>query len=138
MDALELTFKPYMQKVVFVPKYLSDEDTENSITLDTAVQGSKIDFIKMDIEGAESKALLGGINTLQNSMARLSVCTYHRKRDMEYVSFILKSLGYEIELTEGYMFFLYDACIDETLDFRRGVVHAFKKLKERQRNEYTH
>lgn len=127
LDALELTFKPYKQKVVFVPKYLSDEDTENSITLDTVVHGSKIDFIKMDIEGAETKALLGGIKTLQDNMTRLSVCTYHRKRDLEYIDFILRSLGYEVRPTEGYMFFLYDATIDETLDFRRGVIHAFKK-----------
>ena len=131
LDALELTFKPYKQKVVFVPYNLSDEDTKNSVTLDTIIKNNRIDFIKMDIEGAEAKALLGGIETLKNNDLRLSVCTYHRKRDLEYVHFILESLGYEVKHTEGYMFFLYDNNIDETLDFRCGVIHASSKVKKR-------
>lgn len=67
LEALQLTFAPYKDKVVFVPKMLSDEDTENSITLDTILQNNKVDFVKMDIEGAETSALLGGINVLRNN-----------------------------------------------------------------------
>lgn len=126
LDVLKLTFAPYKQKIVFVPRNLSDEDTEDSITLDTVVENNKIDFIKMDIEGMETRALLGGMNLLRNNPVKLSVCTYHRKRDKEYVQFILESLGYTVSHTEGYMFFLYDPDIDKTLDFRRGVIHASK------------
>ena len=126
IEALKLTFKPYKDKIVLVPKMLSDVDTENSITLDTLLQDNKVDFIKMDIEGAETRALLGGINTLRCNDARLSICAYHRKRDEEYINFILKSLGYTVSHSEGYMFFLFDKNIDDTLDFRRGVIYGQK------------
>ncbi len=130
LDALELTFKPYRKKVVFIPKNLSDENTKTSTTLDSIIQSSRVDFVKMDIEGAETKALLGGINVLRNCAPRLSVCTYHRERDMEYIIFLLESLEYEVRPAEGYMFFLYDPNIDNTLDFRRGIVRAVKIDKE--------
>lgn len=127
LDALQLTFRPYKNKVVFVPKMLSDEDSENSITLDTLLQDNKVDFVKMDIEGAEAGALLGGINVLRNNNVKLSVCAYHRQRDAEYIRFILESLGYRISYAQGYMFFLYDWNIDETLDFRHGVIYGQKR-----------
>ena len=126
LDVLQLTFKPYKDKVVFVSKMLSDEDSQNSITLDTLLQGNKVDFVKMDIEGAETSALLGGINMLRNNNVKLSICAYHRQRDVEYIRFILESLGYKVSYAEGYMFFLYDQNIDETLDFRHGVIYGKK------------
>ena len=116
--------------MVFIPKNLSDENTKTSTTLDSIIQSSRVDFVKMDIEGAETKALLGGINVLRNCAPRLSVCTYHRERDMEYIIFLLESLEYEVRPAEGYMFFLYDPNIDNTLDFRRGIVRAVKIDKE--------
>ena len=124
LEALQLTFRPYKDRVVFVPKMLSDEDSENSITLDTLLQGNKVNFVKMDIEGAETSALLGGINILKNNDVKLSICAYHRKRDAEYIRFILESLGYQVSYAQGYMFFLYDKNIDETLDFRHGVIYG--------------
>lgn len=126
LEALELTFLPYRQKVEIIPKMLSDEDTKDSITLDTILNNNKVDFIKMDIEGAETKALLGGLNVLRHNDVRLSVCAYHRKRDQQYISFLLESLGYRVSHSKGYMFFLYSDTIDETLDFRRGVIYASK------------
>jgi len=126
LEALRMTFEPYKDKVVLVPKMLSDEETDSSITLDALIQNNRIDFIKMDIEGAETSALLGGINVLKDNNVKLSICSYHRKRDAEYIRFILESLGYIVNHTEGYMFFLFDKNIDKTLDFRRGVLYASK------------
>jgi len=68
---------------------------------------SKIDLIKMDIEGAEVKALEGMINTLQNTKA-LAIATYHKT--MEYpeattkrVAEILESANFNVrkEFSKG-------------------------------------
>jgi FkbM family methyltransferase len=37
----------------------------------------RIDFIKMDIEGAERKALIGASNTLRKNRPRLAIASYH-------------------------------------------------------------
>lgn len=39
-------------------------------------------FIKMDIEGAEMKALDGAKQTIKNNLPRLYVCAYHRNEDL--------------------------------------------------------
>lgn len=42
----------------------------------------KVTFIKMDIEGAELKALKGAERTIKENLPKLYVCAYHRDEDM--------------------------------------------------------
>lgn len=42
----------------------------------------RVDFLKMDIEGAEPKALAGGAGLLSNFHPRLSICVYHGQNDL--------------------------------------------------------
>lgn len=125
MDALKRTFQPYHDKVVFCQKFLTRYDSASTITLDSLV-GEKIDFLKMDIEGAEIDALLGGRRVLQRSNARCAVCSYHKQNDEENIRFLLESYGYSTQTSNGYMFFVYDDNIVDTLDLRRGVVYGYK------------
>lgn len=131
LEVLKLTFEPYKEKVVFVPKMLGDCDSYEMVTLDGLLENETCDFIKMDIEGAESSALLGGMNILKNSKVKLSICTYHKKRDYQNISFILNSLGFKTSHSDGYMCFLYDEAFDLSLDFRRGMIYG-NKLMESQ------
>lgn len=85
-----------------------------------------IDFLKMDIEGAEIDALLGGKRLLQASRARCAICSYHRSHDEENIKLILQALGYRTATSHGYMFFPYDPHCLETLEFRRGVVYGWR------------
>lgn len=127
MKALKMTFEPYNEKVVFVEKKLSDMVGEDSITLDDLLNCEKeINFIKMDIESAETSALIGGIDILKRSNAKLSICAYHRTYDEKNIRFILESLGYNVSTSEGYMYFFYDEQIERTLDFRHGVVYGYR------------
>lgn len=125
MGALRKTFAAYSDKVVFCNKFLGRYDNENTITLDRLVD-EKIDFLKMDIEGAEVDALLGARRVLEQSDARCAVCSYHKQNDERYIRYLLNNYGYETDTSEGYMFYIYDDDIFDSLDFRRGIVHAVK------------
>jgi FkbM family methyltransferase len=53
----------------------------NAISIDEYVRGqeiSKVDFIKLDIEGSEIEALEGAIDTIAKHRPQLAVCIYHR------------------------------------------------------------
>lgn len=123
LDALHLTLKPFKDKVVLIPKQLGACDSAYSVRLDSVIKEA-VDFIKMDIEGAECESLLGGMDLLRKSNAKLSICAYHRQYDENYISFILQSLGYETSHSRGRMLFLHDPSIDRTLDFRHGVIYG--------------
>jgi FkbM family methyltransferase len=60
------------------------DQTIELTTIDNLVGGLKlprIDFIKIDIEGAEKNALLGAHQTLKRARPRLAVSSYHKKGD---------------------------------------------------------
>lgn len=62
------------------------------------IADSEVTFIKMDIEGAELRALEGARNTVATYKPKLYVCAYHRNEDMFALPFKIKELyeGYKI------------------------------------------
>jgi len=55
-----------------------------AVKIDTIVERvglERVDFIKMDIEGAEVDALLGAEETIKRFKPKLAICTYHRPTD---------------------------------------------------------
>ncbi|MGN1443870.1 MAG: FkbM family methyltransferase [Acutalibacteraceae bacterium] len=59
----------------------------------------EISFIKMDIEGAEGKALDGAANTIRQYKPKLYVCAYHRNEDLFALPLKINSIQ------PGYSFF---------------------------------
>ena len=71
-------------------------------TIDSLVKSlnlPRVDFIKMDIEGAECKALAGAENTLQTWKPRLAICTYHLPGDPMRIATLVRSIrpDYQME-----------------------------------------
>lgn len=59
----------------------------------------RVDYIKMDIEGAEQRALIGGRQTLRRYHPRLALSTYHRPDDPERIPALVREAwdGYRQE-----------------------------------------
>jgi FkbM family methyltransferase len=55
----------------------------------------RIDFIKMDVEGAELEILKGATHTLRTQRPRLALATYHRPDDLAVLPAFVASLGLE-------------------------------------------
>ncbi|MCL6546288.1 MAG: FkbM family methyltransferase [Bryobacteraceae bacterium] len=71
-------------------------------TIDKLVQELKldrVDYIKMDIEGAEQQALAGARETLRRFHPRLSLSSYHRPDDPERIPVLVREAwdGYRME-----------------------------------------
>ena len=57
----------------------------------------KVDFISMDIEGAEIEAIKGAENTLKKFKPKLAISLYHRPSDFKTIAEYIKglNLGYK-------------------------------------------
>ena len=54
---------------------------------------AKVDFIKMDIEGAEMNALNGSVETIKKHRPKLAICVYHKLDDIFDIPFFIDRLG---------------------------------------------
>jgi len=95
-----------------------DGYTGNTTTLsiDDYVQKNaieKIDFIKLDIEGAEWNALKGATETINSFRPKLAVALYHSTKDFDIIPRFINDLNL------GYKFYLSHATIygEETMLF---------------------
>lgn len=67
-----------------------------TITIDDLLekhQLDRVDFIKMDIEGAEERALLGAAKTLRRHAPKLAISAYHRTDDLARLPALIKTLN---------------------------------------------
>ncbi|MGP2655512.1 FkbM family methyltransferase [Malaciobacter sp. WC5094] len=68
-----------------------DYQTQNINTVDKLIK-EKIDFIKLDIEGDEIKALEGARNTIKEYHPILAICIYHKASDWYEVPNLVLSI----------------------------------------------
>lgn len=62
------------------------------INIDKAIKGS-VSFIKMDIEGAESAALVGAEQTIKKCKPRLAISVYHKADDFVSIPLLLSKMN---------------------------------------------
>lgn len=71
------------------------ELTVDAVAMDAVAEElelERVDFIKMDIEGAERTALLGARRILDEFAPKLALCTYHRSDDAVVIPEVVESL----------------------------------------------
>ena len=73
-------------------------ETVQAESIDHVLSGEPVTFIKMDVEGAEQEALLGGAKTLRQYAPKLKIAAYHRSGDMFELPLLIKKINPEYEI----------------------------------------
>jgi hypothetical protein len=127
LDALNATFDPYKEKVAIVNKLISDVDSDKTITLSSLLKNEELSslFIKMDIEGYETKVIAASKDILLHAKdIRIACCIYHKHDDANILADTFTALNYKIEFSDGYMLFTLDEL--KPPYFRKGIIRAEK------------
>ena len=102
IEALNLTFSPWKEKVRIINKYVSDNSEE------------------VMLKGAE-KMIQNGV------LKKIIVCSYHRPNDEKMISEMLGD-NYLLSISKGYMLDVYSDVDYDSIDissiFRKGVIYA--------------
>lgn len=106
IEALNKTFSFYSNKVTIINAFVSSTDDNNYRCLDTLLGNTKIDFIKMDIEGWEENALEGAKALMSDSSKmNAAICCYHSENDEKILTSQMEEFGFMVHPSEGYMWF---------------------------------
>lgn len=63
-----------------------------ALSLDTVLNGARVDYVKYDVEGAEREALLGSYETIMRYRPLLMVSLYHRSEDLFALPLLVHTL----------------------------------------------
>ncbi len=124
---LQATFAPWKDKVFVVPKFISRQCDDMTVTLDSYfADKEKPTFLKLDVEGFESNVLDGAHEILSRSIRRAVICTYHRAGDEENLSQLMREHKFSVNPSYGYMLFkLFEHA--QPPYFRRGLIRCEKR-----------
>lgn len=127
IEALNATFAPYKDKVTIVNKYVSNKDDAMNVKLDTYFKdNARIDFIKIDVDGAEQELLNGAKEILaRKGPMKIAICTYHNQNDERDFRELLSKNGFDCTTSDGYMLFYLEGEFVEPY-LRRGILRAKK------------
>jgi len=126
IEALQLTFAPWKDKVVIIGKYLSDSVTDNTISIDSIVEVKQTEkyFIKLDIEGYELRALDGMSSFFSKAnYLKMCICTYHNLTDADEINKYLNKKELKCEFSNSYLIFVDN---NEIPSFRKALIRAEK------------
>lgn len=61
-------------------------------SIDTLYAVRRVSYIKMDVEGSEWQAIIGGINTIKRDKPKLNIAAYHRSEDIFSIPILINSI----------------------------------------------
>lgn len=111
IKALEATFEPWKEKIQIVAKFISNEISDNTLTIDSFLKDkpSKNLFLKMDIEGEERFALQGAEKLFTESPdLEFAICIYHRKDDKSVISAFLDKYDCKYAINKELLYYKHD------------------------------
>lgn len=101
------------------------DNTTQTLSIDDLVRErglSKVDFIKMDIEGAELSALKGAAATIRQHKPKLAISVYHKPDDLVTIPKYIQSLNPNYKFYLDYYTIIGDEIILYAIDL--GSIHA--------------
>ncbi|MBA4411342.1 MAG: methyltransferase [Bacteroidota bacterium] len=127
IEPLKATFEPWKEKVLIVNKFVSDITNHTNTRLDDYILNEDAGiFLKIDVEGAESRLLNGCKRILsEQKLLKVAICTYHKQNDENEFSAVLARNGLESSHSDGFMLFFYDKKMKAPY-FRRGLLRTSK------------
>ncbi|HPS74399.1 MAG TPA: FkbM family methyltransferase [Bacteroidales bacterium] len=127
LEALEATFEPWKDKTIIINKFISDHTSDTTITMDKIVEELHgADFIKIDVEGEESRVLAGSKQTMSLLQPpKIALCTYHKEGDPENLFASLQRNGYHVEFSDGYLIYVSRKGLEFPY-LRKGILRACK------------
>ena len=124
--ALKKTFDPWKEKIVIVNKSVSNDNTDREARLDDYFNHCEVNFIKIDVDGAEMQVLQGAKHFLTNQKRlNIAVCTYHKQQDAEVIGAFLKNCQFRLSFSKGYAICFWDRKAPFPW-LRRGLIRAAK------------
>jgi len=127
IEALEATFEPWKHKVEIINNYVTNTDSETTISMNTFYQSHpEISFYKVDIEGEEQK-FLDACETVfsKDIKMKMAICTYHKHNDEVDFTKQLSKWGFKVTPSKGFMIFIYDRTIKAPF-LRKGLLRVEK------------
>ena len=125
-EALRHTFMPYKDRVIITEKAVSNYNDESTVRLDSVVLDN-VDFLKLDVEGEEVYALNGAAGIFQRTNRMVcEVCTYHQEFAYEVIEQFLKTEGFDVEPSHGYMWYPIHMNPFRPPILRRGLIRGRK------------
>lgn len=104
-------------RVEFEP-FQDQTGTTTTISIDDFINNQdidRVDFIKMDIEGAEPMALEGALETIKKFKPKLAIAIYHSIHDLATISNWILNLNLDYEIFIGH----YTIHAEETICFAK-------------------
>jgi hypothetical protein len=136
INVLQSTFEPWKEKVTIVPKYVSDINSDQYITIDAFIEeyGDQFspDFIKIDVEGAEMNVLKGMVNCISKKKFKMAVTTYHYQDDYANISSFLSEHKVVQKPSKGVTLIGLDKC--KAPYFRKALIRAYNRSESKQIN----
>jgi hypothetical protein len=126
-EALRATFAPWKDKVKIINKRVADFDDHKHLKFDTFfAANSEINFLKIDVDGAEQQVLNSCKSILEASGPfKIALCTYHKNNDEKDFTDLLKRYGFRISPSAGYMIHYFDKKMKAPY-LRRGLLRGIK------------
>lgn len=127
IEALNVTFAGWKEKVEIIPRYVADFDDEMHIRMDTFFRThNDITFMKIDVDGYERKVMEGCRGLLESKIPlKIAICTYHKSDDEKEFMKLLQDHGFNISASRGYMINYYDKKLKAPW-LRRGLIRAVR------------
>lgn len=127
IEPLNATFEPWKDKVEIVHKFVSDITDPTNTTIDDFISPCKTSmFLKIDVEGAESRLLSGCKRIIaEQKPLKVAICTYHKQNDEKEFSTLLAQNDLQSTHSDGFMLFFYDKKMKAPY-LRRGLLRAVR------------